>query len=676
MFGGITPLSFPTPFPEVDAMTSRRFSGAVLSVLALLLPAPAQTQTLSTTSPDGKINVLMDAREKITLAVTRGQDTLCTVFALPPGIREHPSVTKRPGLLRTHVDSIHDVIRPVVPEKRSVIPDIYRQRTFWFEGGYALILRVYDDGVAYRFRTEFPGEITVTSEDLEIRFSPEDSVWFPEEESFLSHSERLYALLRISSIADTQMCCLPAVVTKKSGARIAVTESDLLDYPGLYLRGTGKGEPVLRSLLPAYPEQEKLEDDRTVQVTARASYLARTRGTRTFPWRVLAIALRDGDLISNDIVYRLGSPNTLTETGWIKPGKVAWDWWNANNVYDVPFVSGVNTETYQHYIDFAATYGLEYVIFDEGWSKPADVFAINPDMDMEGLFAHARKNNVGIILWVTWIALDARMEEALDLFAAWGAAGIKVDFMQRDDQKMVNYYEKVAREAARRRLLVDFHGSYKPTGLSRTYPNVLTREGVRGLEWNKWSADITPNHNVTLPFTRMVAGAMDYTPGAMRNAARGNFQPIFNEPMSQGTRCHQLAMYVVYESPLQMLCDRPTNYLREPGVMEFLRPVPTTWDTTFVLEGKIGDHVTVARRNGTTWYIGAMTGWAPRSARVDLSFLQDGAYTMISFEDGVNAARSGNDYVRRESQVKARDQLSVRLAPGGGWAAILRSAGR
>jgi alpha-glucosidase len=246
--------------------------------------------------------------------------------------------------------------------------------------------------------------------------------------------------------------------------------------------------------------------------------------------------------------------------------------------------------------------------------------------------------------------------------------------MQRDDQKMVNFYEKVAREAARRRLLVDFHGSYKPTGLSRTYPNVLTREGVRGLEWNKWSADITPNHDVTLPFTRMVAGAMDYTPGAMRNAAQGNFHPIFNEPMSQGTRCHQLAMYVIYESPLQMLSDRPTHYMREPEVMEFLRPVPTTWDTTRVLEGKIGDHVTIARRKGTTWYIGAMTGWQPRTTSLDLSFLEGGAYTMISFEDGVNAARAGSDYMRRESQVTAQDRLTIRLAPGGGWAAILRPA--
>ncbi len=653
-------------------MISRRFPSAAILIL-MLLPK-AWSQSLVTTSPDGRTEVLIDLRESIALTITHARETLCTVSTLRPEIREYPGTGRHPVLRQSQVASVNEVIHPVVPEKRSVIPDKYHQRTVWFEGGCALILRVYDDGVAYRFRTELPESVTVTAEELNIRFSPEDSVWFPEEESFLSHSERQYAFLRISAISDTQMCCLPAVVAKKSGIRIAVTEADLLDYPGLYLRGSGNGEPILRSLLPAFPQTEKLVGDRTVEVTTRAPFLARTRGSRDFPWRVFVIAGRDGDLVASDIVYRLGSPNVLAETGWIKPGKVAWDWWNANNVYGVPFVSGVNTDTYRHYIDFASAYGLEYVIFDEGWSKPSDVFAINPDMDMNALFAHAREKNVGIILWVTWNALDARLEEALDRFAAWGAAGIKVDFMQRDDQKMVNYYEKVAREAARRRLLVDFHGSYKPTGLSRTYPNVLTREGVRGLEWNKWSADITPNHDVTLPFTRMVAGAMDYTPGAMHNAAQGNFHPIFNEPMSQGTRCHQLAMYVIYESPLQMLSDRPTHYMREPEVMEFLRPVPTTWDTTRVLEGKIGDHVTIARRKGTTWYIGAMTGWQPRTTSLDLSFLEGGAYTMISFEDGVNAARAGSDYMRRESQVTAQDRLTVRLAPGGGWAAILRPA--
>jgi len=571
-------------------------------------------------------------------------------------------------------ESVNETINPVVAEKRKVIPEVYRQLTLRFAGSWGLTVRAYNDGVAYRYRTVFPGEITVKDENLSVRLAAGDSIWFPEETSFLSHSERLYRYLAANSIVDTQMCCLPAVVITSAGPRLAIAESNLLDYPGLYLRGGGRVEPILRSILPAYPEEEQLSDQRTVKVTKRASYLARTQGTRDFPWRVFAIAEKDGDLIENDIVYRLGSPTVIKEISWIRPGKVAWDWWNANNVYGVPFKSGINTATYKYYIDFASANRIEYVIFDEGWSKTSDLFKINPDMDMDALFAHAKKKNVGIILWVNWVALQDRMTEALDRFAMWGAKGIKVDFMQRDDQKMVNFYERVASEAAKRHLLVDFHGSYKPTGLSRTYPNVLTREGVLGLEHSKWSSDVTPRHDVTLPFTRMFAGAMDFTPGAMRNAANGCFQPIFTEPMSQGTRCHQLAMYVVYESPLQMLCDNPSNYTREPEIMEFLRAVPTTWDDTRVLNGAIGQFVTVARKRGSTWYIGSMTDWTPRQFSLDLSFLGNCHVTL--YEDGINADRHGSDYTRRRISLKKGEPLSVRLASGGGWVAIVKPVTR
>ncbi len=579
---------------------------------------------------------------------------------------------KAPTVEKASTESVRETIRPPVAEKRSIIPDVYNQLMLRLAGGFSLVVRAYDDGIGYRFRAALPGEVTVKNEELQINLSPRDSVWFPEETSFLSHSERLYALLAVKDIADTQMCCLPALVSTQGGVKLAITESDLRDYPGLYLRGIGGGEPTLCAVLPACPEQEQAVNDRTVKVVKRAPYLARTQGTRDFPWRVFAIAENDGDLIGNDIVYRLGSPNVLKETSWIRPGKVAWDWWNANNLYGVNFKSGINTETYKTYIDFASRFKIEYVILDEGWSKPSDLFAVNPAMDMDALFAHAKRKNVGIILWVTWKALDNRMVEALDRFAGWGAKGVKVDFMQRDDQKMVNYYERVAQECAARHLMVDFHGSYKPTGLSRTYPNALTREGVRGLEWNKWSADITPQHDVILPFTRMFAGPMDFTPGAMLNAAKGNFQPIFSQPMSQGTRCHQLAMYVVYESPLQMLADCPSNYLREPEVMEFLSDVPTTWDDTRVLNGLIGEYVTVARKKGDAWYIGSMTNWTPREITLDLTFLGKGTYEVIAYEDGVNADRYGSDFARRKTSIASPGPLRIQLVPGGGWAAILR----
>jgi alpha-glucosidase len=369
------------------------------------------------------------------------------------------------------------------------------------------------------------------------------------------------------------------------------------------------------------------------------------------------------------MVFKLAKECQLKNTAWIKPGKVAWDWWNANNVYGVNFKSGINTATYKYYVDFASRYGIEYIILDEGWSKTTDLFAVNPDINIDELLKYAKSKNVGVILWVVWKTLDNQLQQALDQFEKWGVRGIKVDFMQRDDQLMVNYYWKVAEEAAKRHLLVDFHGSYKPDGLSRTYPNVLTREGVRGLEQSKGSMYPTPEHNVTIPFIRMLAGGMDYTPGAMINAQLRDFRPINDRPMSMGTRCHQLAMYVVFESPLQMLCDNPTNYLKEPECMQFLSKVPSVWDETIPLDCKVADYVMVARKRGTVWYVGAMTDWTPRTLSVDFSFLPAGVYSATIYQDGVNANRVGNDYKRIVKQIKNTDKMQINLAPGGGWVA-------
>ncbi len=382
----------------------------------------------------------------------------------------------------------------------------------------------------------------------------------------------------------------------------------------------------------------------------------------------------------NQMVYLLSKPLQLKETSWIKPGKVSWDWWNALNVYGVDFKSGINTETYKYYIDFASKYNIDYIILDEGWSGnngldfndpefKEDITSVNPDINMEKLLSYAKEKNVGLILWVTWKGLERQMDKAFDLYQKWGIEGVKVDFMQRDDQWMVNYYWKVAREAAKRKLLVDFHGAYKPSGLRRAYPNVINREGVRGLENCKWSNDFVPDHEVTLPFIRMAAGPMDYTPGAMNNAQKQNYRPIFERPMSMGTRCHQLAMYVVYEAPLQMLADNPSNYLKEPECMNFLSKVPTVWDETKVLYAKISDYVVIARKAKDTWYIGAMSGINPEKFTIDFSFLSSGEYSIDIYQDGVNADRYGNDYKKSTTQITKDTKLNINLAPAGGWAA-------
>lgn len=647
----------------------RRGALLLLFVLAGAGMSLARTDTFHVTSPDKKTDVQIDTRGKITISVTYNKKEVIGPSPIWMELDRQGIIGRNASVHSAETQAINENLTPVVPEKRSMVPNICNELTLRFAQDFGLKIRAYDDGASYRFFTTLPGDITVKHEGVELHFSPSDSVYFPKEESFLSHSERSYPRLAVAQIADTDMCCLPALFVKGNGVKVAFTEADLLDYAGLYLKGIARGKTVLQSTFPPYPLEEKQKDDRTVMVSKGADYIARTKGTREFPWRVFLIAERDGDLVENDLVYRLGSPQKFQETSWIKPGKIAWDWWNANNITGVNFCAGVNTETYKYYIDFASKYGIEYIILDEGWSKPSDLFQINPDMNMDTLFAYARGRNVGIIPWTTWKALDDRLTEALDRFAAWGARGIKVDFMQRDDQKMVNYYERVAVEAAKRHLMVDFHGAYKPTGFNRTYPNVVTREGVKGLEHNKWSTDITPEHDVTLPFTRMLAGAMDFTPGAMVNGTRDNFRVVFTQPMSQGTRCHQLAMYVVYESPLQMLADCPSNYLKEPDAMEFLGPVPTTWDETKVLDAKVADFITVARRHGDEWYVGSMTDWTPRDIQVNCSFLGRGKFQLTQWADGVNADRNATDCRKETKTITSADRLTIHLAPGGGWAA-------
>lgn len=407
-------------------------------------------------------------------------------------------------------------------------------------------------------------------------------------------------------------------------------------------------------------------------ITKTADYIAKTNGERNFPWRVFTITQEDSKLVESNLVYKLSRPLELDETDWLKPGKVAWDWWNANNIYGVDFRAGLNTDTYKYYIDFAAKYGLEYIILDEGWSKSnTNLMEFNPDLNVKELVDYGEKKGVGVIIWMLWKPLDENMDTLLDKFSEWGVKGIKVDFMKRADQYMVNFYERVARKSAKRKLLVDLHGSFKPVGLRRAYPNLITSEGVDGLEVNKWASDITPEHNLILPFTRMVAGPMDYTPGAMTNANKKSFRPIFDSPMSMGTRCHQLAMYVVYESGLQMLADSPSNYYKEPESVEFISKIPVVWDETKVLDAKVSDYILIARKKDEKWYVGAMTDWEARTLEIDFDFLDKGNYRITIMKDGINADRNGMDFKKITKEITKDSQLNIKMAPGGGWAAII-----
>ncbi len=637
-------------------------------LLFVLLYAGAQSYTLS--SPDNSVKI----------EITTGNTTIFKVVIDGKELMSPTSIALeidkiKPGDLQVKKSSqrsVNQVVKPVVPEKAIQLEDNFNELNLRFKNKLSLTFRAYNQGIAYRWETSLPDSITVVSEKADAGFSSEDLCWYPLEESFYSHNERLYKNFKLGQIASDNLASLPALVNH-NGTNILISEADLFDYPGMWITGTGGNR--LSAVFPHHAATEKEQDDRNVLVTSRDNFLAKTRGTRTFPWRVFMIARTDGELLNNPLVYLL-SRETTDDYSWVKPGKISWDWWNALNIDGVDFKSGVNTNTYKYYIDFAAHYGLQYIILDEGWSPTMDITRSINDVNMDELTSYAKEKNVGIILWVVWATLDKQMEKAMDIYAGWGVKGIKVDFMQRDDQKMVNFYERTAREAAKRHLLVDFHGAYKPTGMERLYPNVITREGVFGMENSKWDTtkSIGPEHNVTIPFIRNAVGPMDYTPGAMINAQKASWRPIFERPMSLGTRCHQLAMYVVFTSPLQMLSDAPSNYYREPECMEFLKQVPAVWTETKVLNAKTGDYVAIARKaaNGD-WYIGAMTDWTARDLTLDLSFVGRDEFPIDLWQDGINADRNAIDFVKKTIQVPVGSKLKIHLAPGGGWVAIIHS---
>lgn len=560
--------------------------------------------------------------------------------------------------------------KTIIPEIRvkcDKIQDTYNEMVLNADK-YRICFRVYDDGVAYRFHTEFSDSLKVLSEEATFSFPEDFNVLFPEERTMLSAQQPLFKPMKLSEIKVDKFCSTPMLIKLDDKARLFISESDLESYPGMFLKKQGKQE--LAGKFAAFSLEEERTTDRQIFPTKRADYIAKVSGTRNFPWRAMIVAENDAELMTNQLIYKL-APASEGDYSWVKPGKIAWDWYNALILTGVDFKCGINTDTYKYFIDFASKYNIEYVVIDDGWSEAWDVTKVIPEMDMEELIAYGKKKNVDLILWVSWAPFREKLDEAMDLFQKWGVKGIKMDFMNRDDQAMVDFYYEVARKAAEHKLLVDFHGAYKPTGWLRTFPHVLTSEGVAGLENHKWGSFVTPEHNVTLPFTRMVAGPMDYTPGAMKNLHEKDHKIWFNLPASVGTRCHQLGMYVVYESPLQMLADSPSNYYKEPECMEFLSPVPVVWDETKVLKASVGEYVVVARRSGDTWYIGGMVGKKGQKFDINLDFIE-GKRTMTSWEDGVNVDMNAQDVARRVKKVKRGDTITIDMYDGGGFAAIIK----
>lgn len=637
-------------------------------ILVTVLAAPAENFEIK--SPNGKVETRITVESILTYSVSLKGTEIIAPSTISMQINKL-TFGFDAKVKKVKTRSVSEVLKPVVPRKYAEVENTFNEMELQFKKGYSLIFRAYNDGVAYRWVTNIKDSITVKTEMVNFNFTQDHAIWFPEEESVFSHQERVYHYLKLSEITPSRFCSTGALIELNDGAKVYISESDLFDYPGMFLKGNKANPYGLQGKFAGFPLETNQINDRSVEVTKHAPYLAKTEGKRVFPWRVMIITKNDGQLVESEMIWKLANPSKINDPSWIKPGKVSWDWWNDNNVYGVDFKAGINTDTYKYYIDFASKYGLEYIILDEGWYHLEDVLKIKKEVDLPQLLAYAKRKHVGIILWVTWKALYDQLDLALQTFEDWGVKGIKVDFMQRDDQWMVNYYTLIAEKAARHHLLVDFHGAYKPTGLHRTWPNVLTFEGLAGMEQSKWGTKANPEHDLILPFIRMIAGPMDYTPGAMKNASQEDFRPIWASPMSQGTRCHQLGMYVVFESPLQMLSDSPSNYLIEEETIEFLKQVPTVWDDTKVLSAKVSDYILLARKKGKKWFIGAMTDWEERQLNISFDFLGEGNYSLQLWQDGMNANKHASDYKMKTLKITRDTILPIYLAKGGGWVGIV-----
>ncbi len=649
-----------------------------LLVLALLsLSVMAADKTTTITSPDGKISVAVNYGLSLTYSITMDGKTVLAPSPMAMTLANGTVWGENCKVKKTSVRKVNTTIDSPFT-RQATMPDVFTELTLQFRG-YNLEVRAYNDGVAYRFVSTTKGKYEVKNETVAYNFPTDQTVINPYirdykkgktyQQQYYNSFENTYTTQPISQMDQQRLSFLPLIVNVGEGKRMCITEVNLESYPGLYLAAR-EGNQLCGVNAP-YPKTVRQGGHNMLQgeVQEVEDYIAKAEGPRSFPWRVAMLSRNDKELAANNLSYLLATPSRVTDISWIRPGKVAWDWWNDWNIKDVDFRAGVNTETYKYYIDFASKNHIEYVILDEGWAvnKKADLLQIIPEINLQEIIDYGKQRNVGIILWAGYYAFNRDMENVVKHFAEMGVKGFKIDFMDRDDQQMTEFYYRAAQTCAKYHMLADFHGAFKPSGLVRTYPNVINFEGVAGLENMKWaSADVDQmEYDCQLPFIRQAAGPMDYTQGAMINAARGNYRAVNSEPMSQGTRCHQLALYITLESPLNMLCDSPTNYLANPECTEAIAAIPTVWDETHVLCGEIGKYVVTARRKGNTWYVGGTTNWDARDITFTLPEGIAAGKQAVLFRDGINADRKGEDY-KRET-VTTQSTMTVHLAPGGGF---------
>jgi alpha-glucosidase len=656
------------------------FRGIMFSSLLLSTSfAYSQSNVIHVKSPNGKIDLTLESGAKISWSVKHENTEVIAPSTISLTLGSGVVLGNNAKVISTKSSKVNSSFATPIYKKKTVI-DEYNQTVVTYKADFGLILRAYNDGVAYRFFTTKKGQIIVESEEASFNFSKDHKAFVPyvrdlrEKDMYSCAFEAMYDEIPLSKFVKDSLAISPLLIDLGNGKKAAIVEAELEDYPGMYLTRNNQTQLGLQGAFAHYPKEERLGgyNKMNYMVAKRESYIAKTNGTRNFPWRAIIISESDKDLANNDMLQKLSAPSQIADPSWIKPGKVAWDWWNDWNISKVDFKAGINTETYKYYIDFASKNHIEYVVLDEGWSEDTNLLKVSPSMNIEELINYGKQKNVGIILWSSWYAVNQDLENTFSYYSKMGVKGFKIDFIDRDDQKMVKSLYDIAKKAASYNLIIDFHGMYKPTGIQRVYPNVVNFEGVKGLENAKWTPnDDMPHYETSIPFIRMLAGPMDYTPGAMRNATRSDFRPSNSMPMSQGTRCHQLGMYVVFEAPLQMLADSPTAYMKEQESTNFISQIPTTFDETIALDGKVGEYVAIARKKGDKWFVGGLTNWSAREMTIDLSFLGKGTYSAEIFKDGINAGKDATDYKHEIVKVVNADKLTVNMANGGGFAIII-----
>ncbi len=663
---------------------SNRLRRAALAAL-LALAALGGTAWAATgkpyvlTSPNGKTGVTVTAGDALVYTVTHEGETVLAPSAIGLQLQGGASVGSGDKVVKATRRKVEE--QTAAPFYRfNTFTAVYNELDLRLKSGFGVRFRAYDEGVAYRFYNSNNTDCVIENELAEFNFDADYTAYLPyttsEQTPMAMAYQNVYHVTPLSG-AEAKLAFLP--VTVECGAvKLTLLESDLEAYPGMFVE-KAEGN-ALHGVFAPYPAKTEFNAWRHQEyVTEREAYIARSEGARDYPWRVLAITEDDTDMPVNNLVYALASPNRIGDTSWIETGKVAWDWWNDWNLKGVPFKAGINMDTYRYYIDFAARSGLQFIILDEGWYDPksGDMLTVIPELDLPRLVDYARERGIGIILWTVFNVLDSQLEEACTRYADMGIKGFKVDFLDRDDQTGVEMVYRIAEAAARHHLTLDLHGIYKPTGLNRTYPNVINFESVFGMEEMKWTdakSDM-PLYDVTFPYIRMMAGPVDYTPGAMRNATKADWRAVYYTPMSMGTRCHQLATYVVHDSPLTMLADAPTNYLHEQACVELMASLPVLADSTFIAQGELGKYIVTVRKRADNWYIGGLTNWDARDLSLDLSFLPAGKrYHATLFTDGINAEKQAEDYQREELEMSNETKLDVHLASGGGFVLKLEAA--